>query len=506
MVARMLVLSVAFSCAGGRAGRAEPPSSSGATLPQVTHLALVARIDHDAETLDGAVTLTMRNASATPLRQVPLLLNRVMHVRGARIADGATASVRQQVVSFEELRIFQVNAVTVDLPSAVPPGATVRLTVDYDGPVAGYTEVGMQYVRDRIAREFTILREDAFAFPVVGVPSLTALRGAPRGPFAFDIALTVSSDLTVASGGEMVGRTTDGSTSTWRYRSRGPAPFLLVAIAPYRVAESDGVRVYHFPTDSSGAARVLRATHSATARLRTILGPLDAPLALSVMEIPDGWGSQASLTGGIIQEADAFRAGAALGPLYHELAHLWNARDLDAPSPRWDEGLAMFLQDRLARELDAWADDSAAWERVATRLVAECTADVPCGQVPLRRYGAERMTDHSYGVGRLMFARLYEVLGEAAFDRALRRHVDATRATGSSTDALVLAFVEEGGIEARRILDDWLESTRWVAELRRAGSFAAMGPASVREDHVEGVAPVRDRRPSMPLAEPPRTW
>jgi hypothetical protein len=114
------------------------------------------------------------------------------------------------------------------------------------------------------------------------------------------------------------------------------------------------------------------------------------------MEIPDGWGSQASLAGGIIQVAGAFRDSDRMQELYHELSHLWNAVDLDAPSPRWNEGLAMFLQGRLAREIDGWDGESAALDRTAARLLERCGSGEPCGSVPLRHYGDEELTDYSY--------------------------------------------------------------------------------------------------------------
>lgn len=194
------------------------------------------------------------------------------------------------------------------------------------------------------------------------------------------------------------------------------------------------------------------------------------------MEIPDGWGSQASLAGGIIQVAGAFRDSDRMQELYHELSHLWNAVDLDARSPRWNEGLAMFLQGRLAREIDGWDGESAALDRTAARLLERCGSGEPCGSVPLRHYGDEELTDYSYSVGRLMFAALYEALGEEAFDRALHKHFQMFQASGAYTDDMVRAFVDEGGPVAQRIFDDWLEFTAWLDRRCSTGwGFPAVG-------------------------------
>jgi len=92
----------------------------------------------------------------------------------------------------------------------------------------------------------------------------------------------------------------------------------------------------------------------------------------------------------------------------------------------------------------------------------------------MRKYGNEHMTDWSYPVGRLMFAALNQALRDETFDRALRRHYQAHKTSGTTTDDFVRAFVDVGGPVAQRIFDDWLESTAWVKRLRDAGSAQAM--------------------------------
>ena len=42
-----------------------------------------------------------------------------------------------------------------------------------------------------------------------------------------------------------------------------PTPFLNIAIAPYRTIEHGGIRVFYFPEDSAGAARLLNAADRA---------------------------------------------------------------------------------------------------------------------------------------------------------------------------------------------------------------------------------------------------
>jgi hypothetical protein len=466
LVLAFSLLALALPCLGHG-------GSSPVPFPRLTRLELTLRVNYDSGEISGTATLTLKNVSDLPLRRIPLLLNRLMRVAAVRGSEGRPALARQHVVAFTDDARFQVNQVDVDLPVRLRPGETLRLQLDYGGFLAGYTETGMLYVRDHVERAFTVLREDALAFPVIGLPSWQANRAVPRAPFSFEVTATVPEGLVVATGGLQFAPERADGLVTWRSRSRAPAPFLAVAIAPYRVIAAGGLRVFSFADDAAGADVVLQSGGRAARTLEGIFGPLAQPLALNVMEIPEGWGSQASASGGIIQDAAAFRDPAQLPLLYHELSHLWNAEDLDVPSPRWNEGLARFLQGRLARELDGWEGEPAALQQVATRLLEQCS-DQPCGKVPLRGFGKAGLTDFSYTVGQLMFAALYQALGEERFDLALRRHFQAHQVAGTRTDDLVASFVAVGGAVAQRIFDDWLESDRWLGLLREAPSVQAI--------------------------------
>ncbi|MGW8281676.1 MAG: hypothetical protein ACWGON_00130, partial [Gemmatimonadota bacterium] len=181
---------LALAC-GAAVPAAAQPTATGAVLPQLTRMNLTVSVDYEAERVVGTSTLTLKNTSNIVLSRVPLILNRVMRVSDVTTGDGRKLTFRQRVTSFEDFEIFQVNAIEVDLTAPVPAGESVRLVVSFEGPLVGYTETGMSYVRDHISRDFTMLREDACAFPMVGVPSIERNRAAPRAPFEFAVSMTV---------------------------------------------------------------------------------------------------------------------------------------------------------------------------------------------------------------------------------------------------------------------------------------------------------------------------
>ncbi len=68
---------------------------------------------------------------------------------------------------------WQVNSLTLTLREPIAPGGTTRITVNYSGWIFGYREV-MGYVSDRIGEDYTLLRPDALAYPMLAEPSSPA--------------------------------------------------------------------------------------------------------------------------------------------------------------------------------------------------------------------------------------------------------------------------------------------------------------------------------------------
>ncbi len=441
-----------------------------------TRLSLEARLDVEGGSITGRLGLTVENAGDHFLTEVPLLLNRLMVLSRAHDASGRPLAFRQDVVTFSDWPERQVNQATVDLPGPLGPGERTLLVVDYSGILVGATETGMLYVRDHIDEEFSILREEALAFPVVGLPSAEVNASAPRRDFDYRISITAPHPLVVASGGTLIDRIRHDGVTTWTYESRGPAPFLNIPIAPYETLEEQGVKVFHFPDDAGAASVILERTHAALDLLAEWFGPLGGEASLSIMEIPEGWGSQASLTAGILQTADAFRDPNRLTALYHELSHLWNAPDLERPSARWNEGLATFLQYKLADSLSPSEPGRRfeAVERTARRLLERVASDTAARSTPFRCYGDQGLTGLSYSTGFVMFHLLHELVGEEAFNQIVGGHYQSHQETGGSFEDLMERARDATPIDLDTFFSEWVETTDWQSRLEASGSVDAL--------------------------------
>jgi aminopeptidase N len=456
---------------------------TGAPTPEsfvLCHMSLDLAVNYGERSLAGSVTVELENWTAHPARTVSFLTGRLMTVSSMRDAAGRVLQYTQDVERFPDEPLWQVNHVRATLPRAISPGGRTTIRIEYTGNLVGYTEVGWLYVKDRIDTAFTILRADALAFPVVGGLSFSANRAAPRSDFTYHVSVRVPAKYVVATGGTVTRVANADGTFTWHYQSRGASPFLNIAIAPFDTLADGGVRVFYFHADSAGARRLMASAQAALGFLTHAFGPLHAPPNVTITEIPDGWGSQANLVGGIIQTASAFRDSTRIVELYHELSHLWNAPDTDAPSPRWNEGLAMFLQGLISERVDGWTGREESSQEFIANHKRRIAADSTFRTVPFSEYGAREITNRSYGVGNVMFATLYALLGETEFNRVVGGYYQEFAGGGTTRDFAAYAR-RTATSDLTNFFEDWLFTTRWTALLAEATTVSDLARHYARD-------------------------
>jgi len=439
------------------------------------HFELAIRVDYAEERIDGTARLTVKNASDNVVTQVPLLLNRLMTVTRAAGADGSALKVDQDVVLFDDDTKLQVDAADVALASPLGPGKSTTIAIDYGGHLAGYTETGALYIKDHISDEFTIIREDAYAFPGIGVPSRRVNRARPRGDFTFDVRVNVPAGFIPATGGTLTETKESDGRTTFRFTSDVPASFVNIGIAKYKTLDAGGVRIYYFPADEAGAKNVLDRTQQALRLFEQWLGPLPQPPKFTIVEIPEHYGPQASLVSGIILEATVFRDPDYLYSLYHEMGHFWNVPNKDVPSPRWNEGLSTWYQEIVPEAIDQKRNEGfAPW--MVKRAQEGIHDDQRLQRVPLKDYGKEEMTDYAYSVGYLYLRILDSAIGREALLSALHDYFQQYKLTGGTLSEFT-ALLERRYPIARAIDADWIETTAWTKKLAQAKSVDELAAA-----------------------------
>lgn len=451
-----------------------PASALGAQVVLMpTHYDAGFALDFDTQLLSGTVRITLRNPSATPVREASLLLYRLLRVRSVRDGRGTRLPFTQSVVAFADFTRLQVNHLLVTLPKPLATGEQAVVEVRYDGHLLGYAETGMRYIQDRIDTAFTILRDDSRAYPQPGFPSYKVNRASATPEFSYAARISVPKGLVVANGGRLDAVDTAGNTVTFRYSSLRPSWRMDFAIARFTEVSSASVRVFHLPGDSAGAAGVMAAAGEALGRFTRWFGARPDPAPLTFIEIPDGWGSQADVTT-IIQSAAAFRSSRAQGEVYHEISHLWNVSAAERPSPRWEEGLASLLEDLVTEDIGGKPVTGARADQLIAWLRGELPAHAAWRTVPLVDYGRFGMTDLSYSVGALYFHLVYRLAGREAFNRIIGDFSTRFGTRGGTTKDLADLMKKGAAVDLGPLNDDWLFTTGWAARVANGETIGDM--------------------------------
>lgn len=373
---------------------------------KTTRYELDVKVDYKAEKIFGCCRLTLHNPSDEAISEIPLLLFRLLKVKAITDEQGAAIPYQQNVLSFEDWEQLQVNYVEVRLPNPLESNQCKTIVIHYEGFLFGYAKDGWGYVKDHIDKEFTFMRMDGYGYPIVGYHSDKVNRRSGLQNYDYTLSVTVPEDLVVANGGKLAGKSTIDGQTTYTYKNLKPAWRLDMPIAPYGIVEDkhNNLKIFHFPKDKDNASMILKAMNTVLQLFTNWFGPADDFQGFAIIEVPEGYGSQADVTS-ILQTADAFQKRDNLTALYHEISHIWNARANDPLPARFEsEGLAMFLQYLVQERLDNKPDALIkGYERLSDRFRQQCKLNPKCKDVPIIEYGNEGLTDLSYTKGMLFF-------------------------------------------------------------------------------------------------------
>src|SRR4030042_1997764 len=370
---------------------------SGADLPKILEYRLDLRIDFSTEKLYGKCGITILNDTEIPVSSVPVLLYRLLTVKSVRNGEKIARPFTQNVISITRREKVQVNFIEISLDRALLPGEQTRLELEYEGYLLGYAEAGWRYVKDHISKDFTIMRTDGYGYPIIAYPDEREMMSIFSEKFDYLINITVPKGMTAVTAGELISRTETGDESTFTFRSRKPSFRMDIAISDYRYFDSGQNRIGYFPDDSAGAQAIMNALVKSLEIYENWFGRPDSYRGYTIIEVPEGYGSQADVCAMIIS-ADNFKKRDQMYTIYHEAAHLWNVSNLESQPCRFEsEGFAQFMQLLVYERLDNRENSvSEAAQGYVDRIRKTFTENPEFKSIPVKDYGVKDMTQYSY--------------------------------------------------------------------------------------------------------------
>ena len=388
----------------------------------VSHHALYIQFLLKENRIHAIDEITIKNITGYTQQNIPILLYRLLNVESVADANGSPLKFAQSIRTMEDEKSWQVNAVTIELLSPLAPSGTTTLTLDYGGYIFGYPEI-MQYVRDRIDEEYSLIRPDALAYPMLAEPSSSGLTKAYESQFTFEIEATVPSGYVVAGGGSLEKTTTQGDSITYYYRGMSPTWRMDVAVAKFKTLEAkeNNLRVMVLSEDEQGGVYMLQGMKRVIDFYSSYFGTVKKMHGFTAIEIPDGWGSQAN-GDYFLQAAAAFKDSQRISEMYHEISHMWNVRGKDKVRRcrYFDEAFGSYFESLAEREFrgeKVFIDDM---EKSRDLFIKWVDYDKRNGETPIAEYWKEELGRNSYTKGAWSLYVLHQLVGENSFRNIIR--------------------------------------------------------------------------------------
>lgn len=425
-------------------------------------------VDYSKPRIYSTCEIEIKNLSDKKVSTLPFVLYRLLKVTSVT-DENDSLPFSQKIQSFEDQEKLQSNFISVKLKKALHPTQSTKIKIAYEGILYGYTEVGWNYVQDKLDPEFTILRPDCMAYPELGYPSNEINKKFPRGNFDYRINVSIPDSLVAVNGGLLISRKTLNGISNYQFRNIKKAWRMDIAISEYQKLSDNGLTVYYLKGDSVGAKMVLHFMQRTFKLYSQWWGTLEEFEGFSVIEIRNGFGSQADVTS-ILQTSSVFNDSTEMHQLYHEISHVWNV-DLKEPSPRWEEGLATFIEYLTIEKLEnrKYLDYVTNWYlNIIRREIAE-VSDLK--EIPLVNFGKYNMTDYSYSLGMISFRLLYEIVGEEKFNKINSEFYRAYNHTTATTEDFAKVADQVSAKDLSKFFHDWFFTTTYVQHLKNKSTI-----------------------------------
>ncbi|MBN2103549.1 hypothetical protein JW835_05855 [bacterium] len=440
-------------------------------LPNTLEYKLDLSVEYGTKMLYGQCEISILNDTEQAIENIPVLLYRLLSVKNITDDKGRVLPFNQNVVSILDWQEIQVNYIEISLNDILNPGEQIKIDISYEGYLFGYSAEGWRYVKDHIDEKFTIIRTDGFGYPMVGYPDDQYMMSV-YDQYDYLINITVPDEMTAVTGGKLIEKKKTGNNIIFTYQNKKPSWRLDIAVSDYRIDQKGENRVYYFAGDSLGADKVINALQTSLDLYTQWFGPLKNNQGLTIIEVPEGYGSQQDVNA-IILTADHFKAKKEMIGIYHEAAHLWNVTHLDDQPCRFEsEGFAQFLQFLLLEKLDNRENAvSEAAQRFLDRVRNDFNENKEYQTVPIRDYGIRDMTDYSYTLGMAVFAIFYDLVGQDHFNHIIGSFYSENYSTGATLDEFVHHCKTLAPVDLEQFFNDWIYTTSGIKQMMKGATF-----------------------------------
>lgn len=439
-------------------------------LPKISFYSLEFSVDVDNGSMYVEGSITVENNTQSKFNEFPILLYHDLKVISITDKYNSKISYDEKIELFDNNEKHKVNYILVKIDNALLPNEEITINIEYEGVLSGYTDV-MRYVKDSINTEFSILREDCFAYPCLAYPSWESFAGTINNTFEYNVKIIVPEGITAACGGILKNVEKIEDKRKFTYESLEPTWRFDISISEYDVIEDSemNLKIFSFPWDKAFAEnRVKKEIKRAYDYFLSSFGDYPSGNYFTVIEILEGYGSQAG-DNYINMEEHGFKEGSMLTHLYHEIGHGWNAKARsDVQRCRFfDEAFACYFEALAIREFLGEEEYQKKMESYRKKYIQNVERDRQCFDVPISEYYKHDLGYNSYTKGPWVLYCLHETVGEDNFFSIIREFLSSNKGKEVDFNDFQVIAEEVSGIDLNGFFKEWIygtEASRYLCE------------------------------------------
>ncbi|HDH07152.1 MAG TPA: hypothetical protein ENF87_02160 [Thermoproteales archaeon] len=359
---------------------------------------------------------------------------------------------KQELKEFKEIREFKLNYITIKFPH---PSNT--LIIQYRGKLEEYSKV-MQYLKDSVNEYYILLRLDSFSYPIPGSLEFSKLVATlPLQRFKYRARVRVPLGYVVASFGKLTENVVEDEWIVYEYISKLPDWRIDLAISKFKIVEKKDLKAYVFEKDYNYGIKALKLVEECKNFYTKSFGPPVKWAGYTIIEIPRGYGGQASVCGILIDEDNLRGEGSGL---FHELAHLWNVPSGEEYVSRFlDEGFASYFQLLAEKHFLGEEHFLSSLKKIKKKFKKLVKKHPEVLEIPISDYGKYGITDFSYLTGPWLLYNLHKRFGDQCFKKLIKIFLKKFRDKPATLLEFKETAVEVCGKRVEEFLDKWLFGT-----------------------------------------------
>lgn len=328
----------------------------------------------------------------------------------------------------------------------------------------------MQYVKDNINTEFSVLRNDCLAYPIIACPNEKSLGKSYYNSFKYKINVDVPKEYTVGCGGVLKGIKNENERKIYLYESNKETDRFDICISEYSMVKDEDINltIFAFPKDKRSAKELVKfEVKRVYDYYKEVFGNYSNNDYFTIIETKEGYGSQAG-DNYIVMEEHGFNEESNFTHLYHEIGHIWNANVKlysEQRSRFFDEAFASYYEILAIKEFFGRKKSNEKMEQYRETFINNINQDYKNFSTPICEYGKYEMGYNSYSKGPWVLYVLHNIVGDKKFFQIIKKFLYENKERKVTFKDFEKTCERVSGIKLKNFFNQWIygvESSRYL--------------------------------------------